>query len=125
MTINSRQKGARGERELCKWLMDNLPGVPELSRTLDQARDGGADIMLLPPFAIEVKRCQVIEIEKWWKQAEIQAEQTGRIPLLAYRANRKPWTFCLPCRCYLYCDMAGYFRLTESGFIGFYKNIAD
>ena len=49
-------KGKSAERELAKLLGDHL-GL-ELSRNLDQTRDGGYDLIGLPGIALEVKRCE-------------------------------------------------------------------
>jgi hypothetical protein len=42
-------------------------------------------------LCIEVKRCEILNIEKWWQQTlnEIRGRQ---IPVLAYRQSRKHWT---------------------------------
>lgn len=85
---SSKRKGASGERELCKLLSDAL-GYP-VQRTLNQARDGGADCIDVPGYAIEVKRAERFRSE-WIEQAERQARELGRVPVLAWRTNRKPW----------------------------------
>lgn len=84
--MNSRAKGQRGERELCALLSDRL-GI-DLARNLDQCRSGGADIEL-PGYAIEVKRGERF-LSKWIDQAIAQAG-ADRVPVLAWRSNRKPW----------------------------------
>jgi len=87
--VNSRTKGHNGEREFIHYLEEN--GITGLTRNLDQTRDGGSDILGLPKLCIEVKRCETLNIEKWWQQTlnEIRGKQ---IPVLAYRQSRKPWT---------------------------------
>ncbi len=108
MTINQRSKGQVGERELCMLLSKGLgadfPGVGSgvgessvgLVRNIDQVRDGGADIMQLVPFAIEVKRGEQLLINKWLVQAARQVTAVNYIPVLAYRQNRRKWVFMLP-----------------------------
>lgn len=94
MGAAERMKGQRGERELCRLLSDELG--EEYTRTLDQVRDGGADVAQVGPFALEVKRCERLELGTWWLQACRQAADTGLAPALAYRQSRQPWRFVLP-----------------------------
>jgi len=96
MTINQRNKGQSGERELCLVLSKELGLRELLTRNIDQVRDGGADIMGLPPFAIEVKRQQSLNINAWLKQAVSQVTPKNPIPVLAYRQNNRKWTFMIP-----------------------------
>ncbi len=93
MTINSRQKGAGGEREFSRVLFDHL-GV-RLERNLEQSRAGGHDLLVtgscpvsraLDKFAVEVKRYSSITpalIRRWWEQAEAQARRADKTPCLA------------------------------------------
>jgi Holliday junction resolvase len=87
--VNARTKGHSAEREFIHYLEKN--GITDLARNLDQTRDGGPDILGLPRLCIEVKRCEILNIEKWWQQTlnEIRGRQ---IPVLAYRQSRKHWT---------------------------------
>ena len=99
MGAMQRRKGADGERELIALLREHLG--EELTRNLDQARDGGADLkggMLLAGYAIECKRAAKAEVRRWWEQAFAQAYDVadGRTPVLAYRLDRKPWQFVVP-----------------------------
>lgn len=108
MSINSRAKGASAEREFAGLVRD-WTGV-HLIRNLEQTRSGGHDLIVHPDesgtvadafrrLAIECKRYQVAtegNIQKWWQQALIQAEQSELIPILAYRANRSPWRVVVP-----------------------------
>jgi len=98
--INSRVKGRSGEQEIVKLLTTKLGdflvdrhGHPlEISRNLDQVREGGADIMSIPPFAIEIKRHENLLVNAWWSQTLSQCTRTNPIPVLMYRKNRQPWT---------------------------------
>lgn len=101
MGAMQRRKGARGECELIALLREHLG--EELTRNLDQARDGGADLkggMLLAGYAIECKRAAKAEVRSWWQQAFEQAYDVadGRVPVLAYRIDRsrEKWRFVLP-----------------------------
>lgn len=94
--INSRAKGAAGEREFIKelglWIGDDL--VAPLKRNLEQTRTGGHDIVGLEGWAIEIKRYRVIkegDIAKFWEQAIEQAQRIGAKPVLAYREDFRSW----------------------------------
>lgn len=81
MTINVRNKGANGEREVCDLLQPIVDAVaakrgliaPRLRRNVEQCQVGGEDIVGLPWYSIEVKRCERVELDKWWRQACVQA----------------------------------------------------
>lgn len=107
--INSRAKGAAGEREFAKALNEEL-GVL-LVRNLEQSRDGGHDLLVadhghplasrLNRFAFEVKRYATVSpalLRQWWGQAVQQAERADKLPALAYRADREPWRVVIPLR---------------------------
>ena len=83
----SRDKGARGERELADILSHELGFV--VKRKLGQARDGGDDIQV-GRFRIEVKRREKLSIDAWCEQVE-KASEPGDVPVLIYRRNGQPW----------------------------------
>ena len=87
-------KGKSAERELAKLLGE--VGRLQLSRNLGQSRDGGHDLTGIPGVALEVKRCERLNIPAWWLQAVEQAKSAGLVPVLAYRQSRKPWHFVIP-----------------------------
>jgi len=92
----SRNKGARGEREICSLLGEAL-GL-NLDRNLEQTRSGGADI-LLDQWAIEIKRREKFtftDVMKWWGQTIAQAKAHSRHPVLLYRADREDWECIMP-----------------------------
>jgi len=85
----SRNKGQRGEREVCKLLAEKLGG--EFKRNLMQTAEGGYDVIGLEGCALEVKRCETLSINSWWDQAKEQAE-VNAWPVLFYRKSRQPWS---------------------------------
>jgi hypothetical protein len=89
--INSRTKGRAGEQEIARMLRQ-IPGLPEISRNLEQTARGGADILSVPGVAIEVKRCETLCLPRWWRQAVNQAQREHAIPVLVWRRNREAWT---------------------------------
>jgi len=105
--INSRAKGASGEREFANLLYDHL-GV-KLERKLDQCRGGGHDLTLsdtstpvaqyLDRYAFEIKRHSTAtrgKIADWWEQAKRQAIAANKLPLLAHRQDRDDWRIVIP-----------------------------
>lgn len=95
----AKAKGANGERQLAKWLHRNLQLPEEPVRNLEQVRSGGADILGVGKFIFECKRCESLNIDQWWLQVlEATDMESGEHPVLAYRQNRKPWTFVVSAR---------------------------
>lgn len=104
--INSRAKGAGGEREFSRVIHQHL-GV-ELVRNLEQSRNGGHDLtttgtdpvsLALDAYAIEVKRYMAVTpsmLAVFWEQATQQAARAERIPVLAYREDRREWLIVAP-----------------------------
>lgn len=96
MTINVRTKGASGEREFCKWLQKTLILKELPTRNLEQTRWGGADILGIGNFVFEVKRCETLQLRKWWLQNIASSwDNKDAIPIVAYRQNRKKWNFLI------------------------------
>ena len=88
--INSRQKGAAGEREVAAILREELE--LEIHRNWQQqAAEGGADLSGVPGWAIEIKRGKNIRLNEAWKQAAIQAARVKDKPVLIYRFDRQDW----------------------------------
>jgi hypothetical protein len=106
--INARRKGSAAEREFSGLLHDHL-GV-RLVRILTQSRGGGHDLEpepgaagpvadVLRGLAFECKRYNVITpalLVRFWAQACRQAEASGLVPALAWRADRHPWSVAVP-----------------------------
>lgn len=95
----ARNKGARGEREvidLLQPIVDNAYRAvgkepPRLQRTSStQADGGGCDVCGLDWLALEVKRCETLQLDAWWRQCLAQAKP-GQLPVLVYRQNSRQW----------------------------------
>lgn len=67
---------------------DNALG--EIRRNLEQSRGGGADVIGLPGFSIEIKNHSQLNLTAWWRQTLRQA-QPGELPVLIYKAGRGVW----------------------------------
>lgn len=105
-SINSRNKGASGERELSALVHEHL-GV-KLVRNLEQSRGGGYDLVpvgdnnvadVMSRMAIECKRYSTVTpalLERFWDQASRQADQSAKTPVLAYREDRRDWRVVVP-----------------------------
>jgi len=82
-------KGKEGERELARLLREHLGAT--VVRNLAQARQGGADLLGIDGWAVEVKRAARARLSEWWLQTCAQADMTGLRPALFYRLDRHPW----------------------------------
>lgn len=95
--MNSRAKGARGEREFAEVLRSRFPHL-EFERGI-QTRGGGAeaaDVFGLPGIHWEVKRVEALNIWAALSQAEADSNVHGLTPALAFRRNRTPWYIAQP-----------------------------
>ena len=126
--VNARNKGATGERELCRWIKDNLGVLGDPERNLEQVRSGGADIINVYPFIFEVKRVENLDLVSWWIQVKTAWEQLrdmsdvdeqagidrNLIPVVAFRQNNQPWEFLIHAG--LIGNNLGFLRLNEKTF---------
>lgn len=102
MSINIRQKGQEGEREIQRALEPivrkvmeaggyALPDKPIIQRNQNQSAVGGSDLSNTFGMCIEVKRQEQLSINTWWKQCTDAAKDNGETPVLLYRQNGKKW----------------------------------
>lgn len=87
MPINSREKGARFERELAKLLKEY--GY-DCERTAQHSGKTGQapDVIGLPDIHIEAKHQEKMELYKWMEQAKRDAKGNGRLPAVFHKKNR-------------------------------------
>ena len=88
MSINSRTKGATGERELSKILKEH--GYDTRRGQQFCGANGDADVVGLDCVHIECKRVERLVIEKAMEQSRNDARE-GEIPVVMHRKNRQPW----------------------------------
>lgn len=88
MTINSKQKGNRGEREFARLCREN--GFHEARRGQQYNGLDGEDVVGLPYMHIEIKRVERLNISKAIRQA-IEDAKEDQIPMVAHRKNREEW----------------------------------
>jgi Holliday junction resolvase len=84
--MNSRRKGAGGEREVCEILNQELGWA--VKRNLAQTRDGGYDIEIAQ-FRIEVKRRKKLMVHEFMEQASKSAGEAT--PVVLMRADGEEW----------------------------------
>lgn len=92
MSINSREKGATGERELSRF----LKGYGYKTRRGQQycGSNGDADVIGLDGIHIECKRVEKLNLTKAMEQAKADAKE-GEIPAVFHRKNREGWKVTL------------------------------
>ena len=86
--MNSRNKGAAGERELAGKLRDY--GYNARRGQQYSGANGDADVVGLPGIHIEVKRAERLNIDEAMEQARRDARE-GEIPAVFHRKNGQPW----------------------------------
>ena len=84
--INSRDKGARFERELANILKQY--GYESRRGQQFSGSNGDADVIGLPMIHIEAKHCETMQLYKWMEQAKRDASKNGRLPAVFHRKNR-------------------------------------
>lgn len=89
MTINSRQKGARAEREIAKILREH--GYKDARRGQQYCgTSGDADVVGLPGYHLEIKHVEKLNLESAWQQSVRDAKE-NEIPIVIHKKNRTPW----------------------------------
>ena len=87
--INSREKGARFERELAKAFRSH--GYDEARRTAQYCGNTGdaSDVVGLPGLHIEAKHCEKMQLYDWIAQAVRDAEANGggNLPAVFHKKN--------------------------------------
>lgn len=92
MSKMSRDKGARGERELCRILQAR--GY-DAKRTFSQIDGDRADLFdAIPGYPIEGTHTERLEL--WTKLAQAAKAAGDEVPVLAFRRNRSRWHVALP-----------------------------
>lgn len=104
--VHKLNKGKNGEREVATMLREVVEYAMKqfddlepalitrlqeiVQRNTNQSASGGCDIMVFG-LAIEVKRQEQLQVDKWWNQCLKSASRNNHIPVLMYRQNRKAW----------------------------------
>lgn len=86
--MNSRAKGASGERELAKKLREY--GYDCRRGQQFSGANGDADVVGLPGIHIECKRVERLNLVDAMAQSRRDARE-GEIPVVMHRKTRSPW----------------------------------
>lgn len=89
MAVNSKRKGAAGERELAKQLNEYGFKTRRSVQYNGKADDGKADLVNLPGIHIECKRVERLNVSEAMAQAVNDAK--GEMPTVFHRKNREGW----------------------------------
>ncbi len=95
--MNSRDKGARGEREFAAFLREQ-----GFAARRGQQYSGleGEDVIGLPGHHVEVKRVEKLNLRAAMAQS-IRDAKEGEVPIVAHRRNWGEWLITLRARDYL------------------------
>ena len=91
--MNSKDKGARGERELAARL--RFLGIDARRGQQYSGANGDADVIGLPGIHIECKRVERLNLEKAYDQSKRDAARVGDIPTVMHRKNGGEWLVTL------------------------------
>lgn len=92
MPINSREKGAKGERELSKKLREY--GYDSRRGQQYCGANGDADVIGLPGIHIECKRVERLNLYDAMSQSKSDAKK-DEIPAVFHRRNKGKWLVTL------------------------------
>lgn len=84
-----RNKGKRGERELANALKNC--GYDARRGQQYSGTETSADVVGLPGVHIECKRMEQLRLYDALEQAETDAGDSGDVPAVFHRRNKKPW----------------------------------
>ena len=94
MTINSRAKGARGEREFAEYLR-SFGFAARRGQQFSGSPDSPDVVTDIPGVHFEVKRVEKGSMYAWLAQAMTDARH-DQIPIVAHRRNHGGWIAILP-----------------------------
>lgn len=86
MPINSRDKGARFERDVAAMLREHGFGDAKRGQQYCGLK-GNADVVGLPGIHIEAKHCEKLYPYDWMEQSKRDAKE-GEIPIVIFKKNR-------------------------------------
>ena len=87
MAVNSKQKGARFERQLASKFREY--GYSDSRRTAQYCGNTGdaSDVVGLPHIHVEAKHQEQMRLYDWMDQAKRDASGTGNIPVVFHKKN--------------------------------------
>ena len=87
--VNSRQKGAGGEREFAHWLIDNLEIAARRGQQFSGSKDSPDVVTDLKEIHFEVKRVQALNLNAAMEKAV--KDGAKKLPVVAHRRDRSEW----------------------------------
>ena len=90
MAVNSKRKGAAGERELAKKLNEYGYNTRRSVQYNGKADDGKADLLGLPGIHIESKRVERLNLYDAMAQAK-HDKKADELPAVFHRKNNSKW----------------------------------
>lgn len=90
MAVNSKRKGAAGERELAQKLNEYGYKTRRSVQYNGKAEEGQADLLGLPGIYIECKRVEKLNLYDAMAQA-IHDAKDGELPTVFHRKNHSEW----------------------------------
>lgn len=91
--MNSRQKGARGEREAAQAWAEIMGGSARRGQQFSGGKDSPDIVISHKEIHVEVKRTERGNPYQWLEQATRDA--AGKVPVVMHRRNGKPWLVIL------------------------------
>ena len=87
MTINSKEKGKRFERQLASLFREF--GYTDSRRTAQYCGNTGdaSDVVGLPGIHVEAKHQERMQLYEWMEQAKRDSKGTGNIPAVFHKKN--------------------------------------
>lgn len=89
MALNSKKKGARGEREFSRLCRENGYDCRRTAQYCGNTGDA-ADVVGLPGVHVEVKRVEHLDLTGAMSQA-IRDARPEEVPIVAHRKNYGEW----------------------------------
>lgn len=86
MSVNSKQKGARFERNLASILRTEGYDARRTAQYCGNTGDA-SDVVGLPGIHIEAKHQERMHLYDWMAQAKRDAQGTGKLPAVIHKAN--------------------------------------
>jgi Holliday junction resolvase len=114
MALNSKQKGARFERQLASKFREYGYQARRTAQYCGNTGDA-SDVVGLPGIHVEAKHCEQMRLYEWMAQAKRDAEGTGNIPAVFHKKNNAEIlvTMELESWFHLYREFAAGFDLKE------------
>lgn len=89
MSLDSREKGKRYEREIANWLKEHGYDARRTAQYCGNTGDA-SDVVGLPGIHIECKHVERANLHAWVDQAIRDSEGTGNLPCVFWKQNRMP-----------------------------------